>query len=202
MDYIQEELRRQREALAGLLLGAVLPQGAEDGGDSGPAAVPRTAALTAVPAAGAAFVPAREVRGRPAEEGAFFAVPGAFSAGSGGSAVLGIPEIGGRVETTGFGEAEESAGEGERAAPADCRRRSGASGRLPEAVPPGLAGTGWAAEVSSPLEARRTAGGAVLERTVTEFIQAEGGGNAAGAEALSRAFQRDARRYDGGFSLY
>ncbi len=39
------------------------------------------------------------------------------------------------------------------------------------------------------------------QRTVTEILW-PGGGEAADAKALSRTFQRDARRYDGGFSLY
>lgn len=38
-------------------------------------------------------------------------------------------------------------------------------------------------------------------RLVTELRRTEGGG-LSDAAALSRAFQRDARRYDGGFRLY
>ena len=38
-------------------------------------------------------------------------------------------------------------------------------------------------------------------RLVTE-LRRTGGGGPSDAAALSRAFQRDARRYDGGFSLY
>jgi len=39
------------------------------------------------------------------------------------------------------------------------------------------------------------------ERMVTEVFWADAGGTP-GAKELSRAFQRDARRYDGGFPLY
>ncbi|MDY3985133.1 hypothetical protein [Dysosmobacter sp.] len=43
--------------------------------------------------------------------------------------------------------------------------------------------------------------GGPAERTVTEFFWADTGGMS-DAEDLSRTFQRDARRYDGGFILY
>lgn len=52
MDYIQEELMRQREALAGLLLGGALPRGGDGGRSSGHAAADTpAAALAAVSAA-------------------------------------------------------------------------------------------------------------------------------------------------------
>ncbi len=211
MDYIQEELRRQREALAGLLLGGALPQGEDGGRSSGHAAADTpTAAWAAVPAAGASFS-GRGQGSRPTEGGA-------LSAGSGRSAVFEIPEAGGRTVTAGgtansretvgsregvsSGETAESAHGAGWTGPAEHLRRSWESGRLAGTVPPDPAGVWRGAETPDRREARRTAGGAVLERTVTEFIRAESGGSAPGAEALSRAFQRDARRYDGGFSLY
>ena len=46
-----------------------------------------------------------------------------------------------------------------------------------------------------------TAQGGQAERTVTEFFRADVK-EAPDAETLSRTFQRDARRYDGGFTLY
>lgn len=204
MDYIQEELRRQREALAGLLLGGALPRGEEGGGDSGHPADTPTAAWAAVPAAGTAF----SGRG----QGSRLTEGGALSAGSGRSAVFGTPGAGGRRETAGetansreavsSGETAESAREAAWTGPAEHLRRSWESGRPPGTVPPGPAGVWRETEAPDRREARRSAGGAVSERTVTEFVRAEGGGSAPGAEALSRAFQRDARRYDGGFAMY
>ena len=46
-----------------------------------------------------------------------------------------------------------------------------------------------------------TAQGGQAERTVTEFFRADVR-ETPDAETLSRTFQRDARRYDGGFTLY
>ena len=40
------------------------------------------------------------------------------------------------------------------------------------------------------------------ERTVTEMVFPPAGGAAGDPKELSRIFQRDARRYDGGFSLF
>ncbi|WP_298024001.1 hypothetical protein [uncultured Dysosmobacter sp.] len=59
----------------------------------------------------------------------------------------------------------------------------------------GVAGTGDPAEQAAPPES------AVRERTVTEVLWAAPE-RALGPGELSRAFQRDARRYDGGFVLY
>lgn len=42
----------------------------------------------------------------------------------------------------------------------------------------------------------------VLQRSVTEVLWPEDKGGTSDPQALSRAFERDARRYDGGFSLY
>jgi len=50
-------------------------------------------------------------------------------------------------------------------------------------------------------EERDLHGNVVRERTVTEILWVDDGGTS-GVGDLSRMFERDARRYDGGFSLY
>ena len=197
MDYIQEELMRQREALAGLLLGGALPRGGDGGRSSGHAAADTPAAALA--AVSAAAFSGRGQGNRPTEGGS-------LSAGSGRSAVFGIPEAGGRTEAAGetAGSREtvssrETAGSRETA---ESLRQSRKSGRLTGTIPPEPADVWRGAETPDRREARRSGGSAVLERTVTEFIRTEGSVSVPGAETLSRAFQRDARRYDGGFSLY
>ena len=195
MDYIQEELRRQRAALARVLLGG----GFSRSGAGGEGAAALRTAEASEAEAGTALVPVRGVVFRPAEGDA-------VSAGDGGWAVPGIPEYGAWAAVPGaaaFGETAESARGGGWAGPAGYGRQSGEAGHLAGTVPPGLAGGGQAEETAGPTAARRTAGGAVLGQRVAEFVPAAGGGErAVEAEALSRTFQRDARRYDGGFSLY
>lgn len=73
---------------------------------------------------------------------------------------------------------------------------SGAEERISPAG--GMAGTGQAAESGWP-DAPASFSGGIQERT--ELFWA-GGGEPSGAKTLSRMFQRDARRYDGGFPLY
>lgn len=194
MDYIQEELRRQRAALARVLLGGGFPQSGADG--EGAAAALRTAAA----AAETVLAPVRGVVFRPAEGDA-------ASNGDGGWAVPGIPGYRARTavhgERAASGETAEFARRDGWAGPAGYGRQSGEAGHLAGTVPPGLAGGGQAEETAGPTAARRTAGGAVLEQRVPEFVPAAGGGErAVEAEALSRTFQRDARRYDGGFAMY
>lgn len=193
MDYIQEEFRRQREALAGLLLGGTSRRDREGGGNDGaPAAslkVPN-ARPDAVPA-GAGFDPEPE---RTADRTAGVSV--ALSARSGGRTGPGIP--GTFPLPAGRPRAEELSRSGGQAAPAvyGLREYGGPAGGASSA----LAGDGLTA--LGPLEIQRSAGDAVSERTVTEFVPVERGGHRGEAESLSRAIQRDARRYDGGFSLY
>lgn len=81
-------------------------------------------------------------------------------------------------------------------------RRDGTLILPEETAPSPPAGGGTAAEIPGLPAARQMAGDAPWERTVTEYVYPAGGGCAGEAEALSRAFQRDARRYDGGFFLY
>ena len=180
MDYIQEEFRRQREALAGLLLGRG-PVGGEGGGAEPPAkGVNVPAGLPAGARAGA--VPER-VQALSLAENAYEGNP----AWSGGLAAPGLPRSGSRAEDA--GEAAEFLWGEALAAFAENGRQEEISVPAEGASPPGPA-------------AGRSPAGIARERTVTEFVQVESGGAAAGAEALSRAFQRDARRYDGGFSRY
>lgn len=189
MDYIQEEFRRQREALAGLLLG----RGPAAGGDSEGSEPPVKRADMPVDAPRAS-APERARVLPPAERG-----------DEGGEAHpawdwgLASPSpLRSRSQAEEAGEAAEFQW-GEALAAENRRQEKDTPAE--ETSPPGLAGTGWAAEAGSPA-AGGPLSGAAWERTVTEFIQAESGGPGAGAEALSRVFQRDARRYDGGFSLY
>ena len=192
MDYIQEEFRRQREALAGLLLGRG-PVGGEGGGAEPPAkGVNVPAGLPAGARAGA--VPER-VQARSLAENAYEGNP----AWSGGLAAPGLPRSGSRSEDA--GEAAEFLWGEALAAFAENGRQEEISVPAEGASPPGSAGAVRGADTGGPAAGRSPAGIA-RERTVTEFVQVESGGAAAGAEALSRAFQRDARRYDGGFSLY
>lgn len=84
----------------------------------------------------------------------------------------------------------------------NARRPDTGAARMEESIL--LAGTPcWSGDV------RRTGGGLNAdglvehggERTVTEVLWTDTGGMS-DAKALSRTFQRDARRYDGGFRLY
>ena len=65
----------------------------------------------------------------------------------------------------------------------------------------GMASTGEPAERSAGREPAMAEGGAVRERAVTEILWTDAVGTSVPGE-LSRTFQRDARRYDGGFTLY
>ena len=192
MDYIQEEFRRQREALAGLLLGRG-PVGGEGGGAEPPAkGVNVPAGLPAGARAGA--VPER-VQALSLAENAYEGNP----AWSGGLAAPGLPRSGSRAEDA--GEAAEFLWGEALAAFAENGRQEEISVPAEGASPPGSAGAVRRADTGGPAAGRSPAGIA-RERTVTEFVQVESGGAAAGAEALSRAFQRDARRDAGGFSRY
>ena len=226
MDYIQEELRRQREALAAVLLGGESRQSSEDDREADRLS---TGALSAVrpTAAETALGSAVPRRTRSAAEGS--------TAGEGGSpAALGGGLSGGGTAHPGK-EATAPAAESGGAGPAALRERGLKAPSPAEAEVLGAkwtaAGSGspaakWSrvdAGGSAPPEARRSrvdavgsaapearrsrvdaVGSAVPEarRTVTELVYPAGGGASVTAEALSRAFQRDARRYDGGFSPY
>lgn len=177
MDYIQEELRRQREALAAVLLGGGVRQAPENSRE-----VSRlfTGALS-------------PLRSEEAEQAAAETAPGSagiqrlrFAAEDGTAGKGGAPAA------FGGGPAEEGAA-GPRAETAAAAAESGGAAPVP--------GGGRTAAESVPQEARRSPGASAAERTVTELVYPAGGA-AVTAESLSRAFQRDARRYDGGFTPY
>lgn len=197
MDYIQEELRRQREALAGLLLGGAPRRDRDGGGNDG---VP--AASLKVPggrsgAGTAGTVPA------PEEEQPGYPAAGAVPAAESGEAMASGGPGGVRPRAEGPGGTAEGLPRGAAPAPlADGWRRNGYFIFPEEAAWPALGRCGTAAEIPGSPAARRGPEDAPRERTVTEYVYPAGGGSAGEAESLSRAIQRDARRYDGGFSLY
>lgn len=195
MDYIQEELRRQREALAGLLLGGAPRRGGEPGADgegTAPAFPPSGAQPDTVPA-GAISAPEQERAVRPAER-----VSESLFTEDTNPAVPGQPGLRPWEERPGEAAAYLP-GKAVQAAPAEYARQSGGFARPETIILPGLAGGGQEAITG---RGKQAGPSPVPEYTVTEFWQAADTGAPAGAEALSRAFQRDARRYDGGFSLY
>ena len=212
MDYIREELRRQREALAGLLLGRGSRPGEESGEDGEGTGTPfaeggiQPEAFTA----GAELSPEGGRAVRPAERGLW----GPF-AGSGGLAAPGPSGSRPGAEEAGFAPpcdllpgipgfypgtegAERAAAVWEAAGQAASAEYGGWGVFRPEeAAWTALAGI-WPAAGAD--RAGHPGADFAPERGVTEFFQAESGGGS--AEALSRAFQRDARRYDGGFAMY
>ncbi|MDO4314837.1 MAG: hypothetical protein Q4C45_03605 [Oscillospiraceae bacterium] len=181
MDYIREELLRQQRALAALMTGGEDAETAEDGW---PAASDAESAGAKTDTGAAA---AWSGRGK----GTSPAAPEYAGAEPGGEA--------GRVpaEDAAAEETDGTEGPGE---PGVFGRRSGENSGL-LAGGAGRAGTPWGAAGG------KAAGdaGLLLSETAapweTAGFPADAGG-AAGARALSLAFQRDARRYDGGFSLY
>lgn len=192
MDYMQEELRRQREALASLLLGGGCRRSGEAGEDGQGAEASFEGLGVQKEPAGSGHLQ-REVRtARPAEED--FAHPLAREEG------LTAVKLSGRRPWTQRAErrapALETAGQ---AVPAEFGRQGFV--HMKEEGRPGLAGIGMETGADRN-EMGHIEAAPVPERRVREFFQAESGGGMAGAESLSRAFQRDARRYDGGFSLY
>ncbi len=247
MDYVQEELRRQREALARLLLGGIVPQ--EDA-----EAAPETAEGIRDPAGqdlGRGF----PLRGK--KEGAAGAAPetgglsrefrdaGIFpgllpeadslpmAARWPEAAVYGLagalPEAGGlpRVDAAdgGFpgpdlrgglewrpsgvlgGAAAALPGVGAAAPARDGGlpvlrgvRQSGPALGAADGGSPWGSGGETASRSQAVISGAGDEGGP--ERTVTEMVFPPAGGAAGDPKELSRIFQRDARRYDGGFSLF
>lgn len=243
MDYVQEELRRQREALSRLLLGGTLPQ--EDA-----EAAPETAegiaglegqelrresplrgrkegAAGAAPETGGLSRGFRDAEGFPGllpdslpgtarwPEAAVYGLAGASpEAGDLPGTHTADGEISGPALERGWewrpsgtipggaaaalpGMGEAPAEEGGLPAPRGFRQRGpalgAADGESPErsggeTVFPGQAGISGAGDGGSP------------ERTALVFPPA--GGAAGDPKELSRIFQRDARRYDGGFPLF
>lgn len=226
MDYIREELLRQRAALARLLLGRAEAgtDGERDGLREGEAAA---MAPGGTPAERARTPAARET-GRTAETWSRAEAPEAEQGGGSGGGERsrrrmeamermavptweaaeggwapagdgGLPETGGRPRFhlhAAAGAARPTGGvPGEGEVPA-------AGTGFGDAGAGEAAGTGWwetsAVRRRSPL---RSESGRAERWYVTETAL-DAGGEAPGAKALSLAFQRDARRYDGGFELY
>ena len=180
MEYIREMLLRQRTALARLMLGGAAEEASETA--SAPAA--------------------RQNRAAPAERGA-----GRSEMAAGGREARRSGQQSAAARTSG-----EFAWQGETLRQALARKS--AAGRQAAGIPGvagtrdtsvrsagrraagagGLAGSGF----NPPADAGRAPGGRL---SAWESLPAAGG-EAAGAKALSRAFQKDARRYDGGFRLY
>lgn len=211
MDYIQEELRRQREALAAVLLGGGIRQSPEEDREAGRLS---TGALPAVRPTAADAAPGVVIPWHPhsAAEGSAAGKDSRLAALGGGVSGVGTAHPGEKTAAP----AAESGGAG----PAALRERGL---KAPSPAEAEVLGAKWTAAGSgspaakwsrvdaggaAPPEARRSrvdaVGSAVPEarRTVTELVYPAGGGASVTAEALSRAFQRDARRYDGGFSPY
>ena len=177
MDYIRQELLRQRAALARLLLG----KNAEESADG------RTGASQA---AGAGREEAGSWSGEAAPEAVWGGLSRALRAAGGkrladsaaeGGAPSGIgsPQDGYETVAAGWDE-EENAGETLKSG-----RRAAGDERAPAAAGKRRPTVG-------------NAGGAAWLETLAE----EETGERSGERALSRLIQRDARRYDGGFSLY
>lgn len=185
MEYIREMLLRQRTALARLMLGA----GGRDTAEASSA--PAHAGETDLPESGAG----RRTAASGGRENARRA--GGQQAVTAAAATGGPPSAG---ETLRQALARKSA----------ARQRAAASG---------LAGAGETA-LPLPSSRRQTAGGEVRSpggggsvrpggdegaetAGVLWEVQQPGAADAGdSAKALSRTFQRDARRYDGGFQLY
>lgn len=214
MDYIQEELRRQRETLAALLLGGGVRQTSE--GDREENRLP-TGALPTVSSAVHSAEAERTAAGQAAMRmaaGPAGARRPRFTAEGGIAAEASAPAdwdgvlsggwtAGLREETAATAAAHGGAG---LAVPWERNREILASGEV-KLLWDGqnaaeVSGDGWTGAASAPPAAGRSLGTSAAERTVTELVYPADGGTAVTAEALSRAFQRDARRYDGGFVPY
>lgn len=213
MDYIREELLRQRAALARLLSG---------GGAAGEMTREDLPTDREIPETAFALRRQSGKSGWTEREAAA------------DSQSLGLPEMAAQwtAEETrlrgGQGTAEEPVGAGAVWLAEDGAWLTDGNGvdwqALTEAMPETAALAGWngatgRAEESgeeadesggtvsgsgmAPRARRRLLleGGTVRERSVTEMVWPSTV-ETAGPQALSRAFQRDARRYDGGFGLY
>lgn len=164
MDYVREELARQRLALALLMMGGQAEPSAQEDGTARQADLLRTEAD-----------PRWERTG----------------SGADGAARWDLSEAGRTVSAELLYDLEAAS---VRSAERTGGTKSG-TGRT------GMASTGEPAERSAGREPAMAEGGAVRERAVTEILWTDAGGTSVPGE-LSRTFQRDARRYDGGFTLY
>ena len=184
MEYIRETLERQQAALRRLLLGERTGGSPEAGREAPPAGdrLPPQGSRTEQGA----------VRGLAAQEKA------ELRRGSGASADESGRAPPGERETRASAQGPEAWEMLDQALLRRSAMRRSATGD------PELAGAGIPAV---PPEAGRTAPAppaaeAAELLTISAGSRWRDGGGGAGAKALSRAFQRDARRYDGGFRLY
>ena len=179
MEYIREALLRQRSAWARLLMGRE-EQGEQTG--ERPMAAGGSGALEGRDSGGGAEMPRTGMRG--GFGGGPEAEPllrgGGFDGGMRATRSVGGDGSGGPSEKK--RHEEDSRLDGRALTAAAFGRDSGSGERY---VYGGAEG--------GPVDPRA--------RQVTELVWT-GGGETADPEAVSRAFQRDARRYDGGFALY
>lgn len=183
MDYIREELLRQRRVLAALLTGRETPEEAED---------VQTAAFgveRAEPEADPGGATGRERGDSPAAVGR-----AANALGEAPGSVRAAEADGERSGGTGGPETAEAAGPPEGRPAGTAATRAGRRGR---AGGPGV--TLWSAAGDGGAVGD---GGVPISRGAGPWTADVSERGAADARALSLVFQRDARRYDGGFSLY
>ena len=184
MEYVQEALERQEAALKRLLLGL------------------RREEYTADEAA----VHSRQVEPEENSRMREFATrgehvsAGMIGRGGGGAGEAGASPVGWKTL-----ERMLRRGSVQRRAEAEALdfawAESSVKGGSPHPSRGGSAGEGlWAETALGQTESRGTAAETVQK--VRVLHTEPGGEEAAGPRALSRAFQRDARRYDGGFRLY
>ena len=195
MDYIQEELLRQQAALGRYLLG-ITGRGTEEGSpEDGPERE----------GPGAAEAPGGVRRGRrPSPQKTLMGMLPKESELPGGSdrAVPGREP--GTVRTGGQGAAE----------PPSAGKRGDAWEETGETARPDI-GTGTAERAltrpavdgeerlwQEAVLRRAGAQAGTSQQYVLELVRPGAGGKEHGPREVSRAFQRDARRYDGGFGLY
>lgn len=222
MDYVGEELLRQRRVLAELLLGAGGSTVRGSGEDE-------TQAVTALDMGdpegetAAGLVPVFEDPENSMDGGA---LPAATPPGGGSGEYKGETGVRRPAAEGLLGWAEpqppeidaaaavDTAGDGRRgaaAAPPGVREAGGMAGaeeiwrRGMEVLRPEAAGrsaraaTGWPEPGLGRSWTEGWLGDEIVWERPAALWQAE---SSLGAEAMSRAFQRDARRYDGGFPLY
>ena len=182
--------------------------GTEDGETAGTAAERLEAAVPAVEQLGWALYAGRP-RTRGAENGGRergAGIAGAEGTDSGGTlvgvrsaAVYGGAAAAGGRSAAGYGGTDRAE---ERAAGVDGGRDGGAAGMV-DALRMGGAGAG---ALYAGLARSRAAAGYVRREmvaiTVPETAERTAGGVQMGVQELDRQFQRDARRYDGGFDLF
>lgn len=196
MNYIREELLRQQELLVVLLTGRTVRTPPEQLQTAERESWMETAPSPEWEAgiwAGAGTV-SDTVRGRNAADlaaGALLETPGEHDAGEAAALRPALETL--SAGQTAFLEAALRAADGRRGA-----MRQMETENMPAARGSTANGAALSA-VGSELPAGTAETGEV--RLVTELRRTEGGG-LSDAAALSRAFQRDARRYDGGFRLY